>query len=123
MTRIIIFTVLCAWMVAITSIGFAAEKSKLSDAMKKGFKADDGPFKKAIAGKASAAELKQLYGYIETMAAFTPKKGDAAGWKTKTDALLVTTKSLIGGDKTAAAKLKKAGNCKECHKAHKPKKK
>jgi hypothetical protein len=122
MTRTIVFTVLCVCMVALASIGHAAEKSKLSDAMKKGFKADDGPFKKAVAGKASAAELKQLYTYVQTMAAFKPKKGDAASWKTKTDTLLAVTKSLIAGDKTAAAKLKKAGNCKACHKVHKSKK-
>ena len=123
MSRIVIFTALCVSMVAIGNLGFAQEKHKMSEVMKKGFKADNGPFKNAVAGKASADDLKLLKSYITTMVAYKPKRGDAGSWREKTSALVAATKALASGDKSAAATLKKAGDCKACHKAHKPKKK
>ena len=47
------------------------------------------------------------------LVANTPKKGDAADWKTKTEALLTAAKGTDG------AALLKAANCKACHDAHK----
>ena len=86
-------------------------KHTIKEVMKLALK---GPLNKKVAeGMASDAEKKQLIELYESLAAATPKKGDAADWKTKTDALLEAAKKDDG------KALLKAANCKACHDAHK----
>ncbi len=91
----------------------ADEKPKhtIKDVMKVAMKG--GLNKKVADGGASDDEKKQLVELYEAMVAATPKKGDAADWKTKTDALLAAAKGTDG------KALLKAANCKACHDAHK----
>ena len=97
-----------------------AGKYTIKEIMTKSFKADDNLKDLIIEGMA-ADELKaQFVNYVENLAQFKPRKGDAASWKEKTDALIAAAKG------TDMAALKKAANCKACHSVHKiypPKKK
>ncbi len=104
----IVALVTTTWMAA-----HAADKPKhsIKEVMKVAMKG--GLNKKVADGGASDDEKKQLVEMYESMVANTPKKGDAADWKTKTDALLTAAKGTDG------AALLKAANCKACHDSHK----
>ena len=97
-----------------------AGKYTIKEIMTKSFKADDNLKDLIIEGMATDAQNAQFIDYVENLAQFKPRKGDAASWKEKTDALIAAAK---GPDMAA---LKKATNCKACHSVHKmypPKKK
>ena len=88
--------------------------------MKKGFKGKTSLVGKASAGKASAAEIKKLQGMLSKLASLKPPKGSTDSWKSKTAALIKAGNLVAKGDAKGGAALKKAANCKACHKAHKP---
>jgi len=94
-------------------ISDAGEKSKYTnkEIMAKAMKG--GLCNKVASGKATDAEKAQLVELFTAMHQNTAKKGDAASWKAKTDALLAAAKSGDG------AALKAAANCKACHDEHK----
>ncbi len=97
-----------------------AGKYTMKEIMTKGFKADDNLKDLILDGNATAEQKAKFVDYVENLAFFKPRKGDAASWKEKTATLLVAAK---GTDLDA---LKKATNCKACHSVHKiypPKKK
>ncbi len=101
----------------------ADDHEVIEEVMKKYHKAPKGTdptCKKAVDGKASADELKQLVSAYEKLAAVKPPKGDASSWKDKTSKLLAAAKSLQKGDADGLAKYKEAVNCKACHSVHKP---
>ena len=97
-----------------------AGKYTIKEIMTKSFKADDNLKDLIIEGMATDEQKAQFVDYVENLAQFKPRKGDAASWKEKTDALIAAAKG------TDMAALKKAANCKACHSVHKiypPKKK
>ena len=97
-----------------------AGKYTIKEIMTKSFKADDNLKDLIIEGMATDEQKAQFIDYVENLAQFKPRKGDAASWKEKTDALIAAAK---GSDLPA---LEKATNCKSCHSVHKiypPKKK
>ena len=97
-----------------------AGKYTMKEIMTKGFKADDNLKDLILDGNATAEQKAKFVDYVENLALFKPRKGDAASWEEKTATLLVAAK---GTDLDA---LKKATNCKACHSVHKiypPKKK
>jgi hypothetical protein len=86
--------------------------------MKKAHK--DGLLKKVAAGKGTKDDAKELLALYEALGKNKPPKGDAADWKTKTKTLIEAAQEVVDEKPGAAAKLEKAANCGECHKAHKP---
>ncbi len=110
---------------ALVSNLHAAEKKSnpTKDFMAKYHKAPKGvdPIsRKAIDGKASAAELAGLVAGYKAMTTAKPPKGDEASWKEKTTKVLEAIMALQKGAADGAAKYKEASNCKACHTAHKP---
>jgi hypothetical protein len=96
----------------------------IKEVMAEGHKAAKGETPlcgKANAGKATKEEAAKLLALYEDMAKSTPKKGDAAAWKTKCEALIAATKKLAADptNKDAVAAYKAAVNCMGCHKDHK----
>ena len=88
--------------------------------MQKSFKQEGNLKDLIIEGMATDEQKVQFIDYVENLAQFKPRKGDASSWKEKTDALIAAAKG------TDMAALKKAANCKACHSVHKiypPKKK
>ena len=88
--------------------------------MQESFKKETNLKDLILEGMATDEQKAQFVDYVENLAQFKPRKGDAASWKEKTDALIAAAK---GSDFAA---LKKAVNCKACHSVHKiypPKKK
>jgi predicted secreted protein len=75
---------------------------------------------KAVQGKATPEEKKQLLELYEALAANKPPRGSEQAWKERTTALVEAAKALVANDKDAIAKYKKALNCAGCHKEHKP---
>lgn len=100
-------------MALLIGISDAGGKAKFTnkEVMAKAMKG--GLCSKVASGKASDAEKAELVELFTALHANAPKKGDAASWKTKTEALLAAAKS---GDGKA---LKAAANCKACHDDHK----
>jgi len=78
-----------------------------------------GLMKKVADGKATEEEKKQLVELYTSLAGNKPKKGDAAAWKEKTDAVVAAAKDAAAGKEGAGALLTKAANCMGCHSAHK----
>ncbi len=76
---------------------------------------------KVIDGKATPEEKKKLVEMYEAMGKDKPPRGEAANWKKLNDALIKAAKEVEAGKEGGADALKKAVNCTECHKDHKPK--
>lgn len=99
-----------------------AQADAVKEVMKKFHKAPKGEdpiCKKAIDGKATAQELKDMVAGYKKMAAAKVPHGDAASWKTKTTALLAASEALQKNTAGAVDKYKEAVNCKACHSEHK----
>lgn len=107
---------------------YAADAAKdeeiIKDVMKKYHKAPQGQdhlAKKAAAGKASPAEVKELVAAYGKMAETThPPKGDEKSWKEKTSTLFAAAKGLEKGDAASIEAFKKASDCRGCHQVHRP---
>jgi hypothetical protein len=113
----------------------ADEDSPIATVMKKAFKGAGGRpgpgaaagnkekkpslVQKAVEGKASPDEIKQLLGYCQELTKQKPPKGEQADWDTRTGKLVSAVELLSKGDKSGGPQLKAAANCKECHKLHK----
>lgn len=109
---------LFAGVVISTSVALAATMS-IEDVMKKYHKGKDALCKKVSGGQASKAELQQILAGYQAMSSQKPPKGDAASWKSKNEALITATQSIIAGKPEGIEKYKAAVNCKACHNAHK----
>lgn len=86
--------------------------------MKAAFNKKSGLCGPVLAGKASAAQKKELLILFEDLAKANPPKGTAASWKTKTTALVDAAHAVAEGEAGSGAALKKAANCTACHDAH-----
>lgn len=100
-----------AFVLSTDVIGGAKAKYSIKEVMKKAH--NSKLFVKVADGKASEAEKTELIELYTALAANTPPKGDAAGWKEKTTALLNAAKSGDG------AAIKKAATCGACHSIYK----
>ena len=87
--------------------------------MKAAFNKKSGLCGPVLAGKASAAQKKELFVLFEELAKANPPNGTAASWKAKTGALVDAAHAVAEGEAGSGAALKKAANCKACHDAHK----
>lgn len=103
--------------VSLTSRAADAPKHTIKDVMKVAMKG--GLCSKVAKGEASADDKKQLVECFEALAANKPPKGEEAGWKEKTAALVAAAKAAAEGKDGAGAALQKAANCMACHKDHK----
>ncbi len=104
---------------SLTAIASADDHEIIETVMKKGMKGKTSLVAKVKSGDNTKAELQQLHEMFVKLAKAKPEKGDAAGWKTKTAALVEATGLLLKGDAKGKNALNKAANCKACHKIHK----
>jgi hypothetical protein len=88
-------------------------KHTIKDVMQKAHKG--GLLKKAVDGKASKDEVKDLVELYESLPANKPPKGDEKAWKEKTEALISAAKAFAANEQGGKQKLQKASNCKACH--------
>ena len=115
---------LIRWGVLCVSLAFLTTACKLLEGrqptmktvMQKGFKGDDSLLKRIIEGKATQLEKNLFVTYVETLPAFTPKKG--SGWSKKATAVVHAAKAVRDGDGDLDT-LKIATNCRSCHEPHK----
>jgi hypothetical protein len=115
-------------LAAVVAVGPAAghlrgaddEKPKytIKEVMKKAHK--DGLLKKLADGGGTKADAEELLDLYKAMGKHKAPKGDAESWKTKTKALIDAAQAVVDDKPGALDELKKASNCAECHKAHKP---
>lgn len=96
----------------------AKPKYTIKEVMKKAHK--DGLMKKLADGGGSKADAEELLDLYKAMGKHKPPKGDLEGWKEKTKALIDAAQNVVDDKPGARDELKKAANCAECHKAHKP---
>lgn len=75
--------------------------------------------KRGQAGKATKEDIDKMVEYYSALPANKPPAGDAADWKTKTEALISAAISLQKAETNAVAKYTDATNCKACHSLHK----
>ena len=96
-----------------------APKYTIAEVMKKG-QSKGGLYPKLVTGKASEAEAKTLLEMYKSLANQKPPIGDGDSWKRKTTALIEAAQLYVDGKKDdGQSKLRDAGNCMNCHKAHK----
>lgn len=93
-------------------------KYTIKEVMKKAHK--DGLMKKLADGGGTKADAEELLDLYKAMGKNKAPKGEAESWKTKTKALVDAAQNLVDDKPGARDELKKAANCAECHKAHKP---
>jgi hypothetical protein len=115
-------------LAAVVAIGPAAgrlrgaddEKPKytIKEVMKKAHK--DGLMKKLADGGGTKADAEELLDLYKEMGKHKAPKGDAESWKTKNKTLVDAAQAVVDDKPGARDELKKAANCAECHKAHKP---
>jgi len=74
---------------------------------------------KAASGMAEKKDVENLLEMYQELAKNKPPQGEAASWKSKTDALVSAAKELKEGKEGAGKKLQKAANCMGCHSVHK----
>lgn len=120
--KLVVVAALCLSLVGLSGVFTAAQekgapKYTTKEVMKEAMK--DGLCKKVASGKATKEEAEKLVELFTALGQNKPPKGEADSWKEKTGALVAAAKGVASGDKTAAAKLGKAANCKACHDAHK----
>ena len=124
--KLIVCAAIAALGVSAIGVRMAMAADKDSDIvviMKKGFKSTKTKasiLKKATDGTATKDELTTLLGYAKDLQKAKPPQGEQKSWDAKTASLVTATEGLIKGDASAAASMKSAANCKECHKLHKP---
>jgi hypothetical protein len=106
---------------AMTVLGAADDKPKydIETIMEKAHDEDNGLYKKVVAGKASAAEKKQLLELYVELGKNKAPKGGKDSWKKKTDAMVAAAKDVVADKDGSIDGLKKAVNCKACHEVHK----
>lgn len=107
--------------VVATSSGGADDAPTIKDVMKKIHSGKPPVCGKISKGEASKEEKELAVKMYEALAKSKPPKGDEAGWKEKTGALLAAAKACLADEKDGVDKYKKAVNCKACHEAHKGK--
>jgi hypothetical protein len=95
----------------------AAPKHTIKQVMKEAHK--DGLLKKVASGQGTKADAEKLLDLYKSLGPNKPPKGDADSWKTKTVNLVQAAQDVVDGKDGAGARLEKAANCAECHKAHK----
>ena len=108
-------------LAALATAVYAAE-SKIGSIMKDNFKGDSSTFKMVATGKGTDADAQKLLDAVKELPACKPSKGDAAAWKTKTEALVQAAADVVAKKPGAGAALQKAGNCKDCHTTFREKK-
>jgi hypothetical protein len=112
----------CLFALGIAWMAQAAEEEKpkhtIKDVMKVAHK--EKLLDKIATGKGSKEEAKQLLELYQALGANKPPKGDAEGWKAKTVAIVGAAQDVVNDKPGAGAALKKAVNCAQCHKEHKP---
>jgi hypothetical protein len=98
----------------------AKPKYTIKEVMKKAHQPDGGLLKKIVAGegtKEDAAELVDLY---TVLGQNKPPKGEPGSWQEKTGELLAAAKAVVENKDGSKERLKKAADCGNCHKEHKP---
>ncbi len=94
-------------------------KYTLEEIMKKGH-GKDGIFKKVLRGKATDKEKALLLDYYVVMYESKPPRGKIESWTKLTGDALAAAAKVVLKQKGAENQLKRAGNCKPCHRLHKP---
>ena len=128
--KVVSFLTLCTAVAALASLTFSSLRAAedhdhevIEEAMKKYHKAPKGTdpaAKKAAKGEASKEEITDLLKAYEAMAEVKPPKGDKDAWDKRLEELIAATKDLHDGKDGSVEAFKTAGNCKACHKEHKP---
>ena len=114
-------------LVAVAAIGVvslirAEEKKSIKDVMKAAHVGGEKSLIFKIAGgKGTKEDAEKLVALYKDLAANTPKKGEEASWKEKTEAMIKAAEAVVNGDEGAPAKLKATVNCMNCHKEHRGK--
>jgi hypothetical protein len=93
-------------------------KYTIKEVMKKAHK--DGLMKKIADGGGTKADAEELVDLYKALGKNKAPKGDPESWQAKTKVLLEAAEKVVDDKPGAREELKKAANCAECHKAHKP---
>src|SRR4051812_1588479 len=96
----------------------AAEDKAIENVMKAVMKGDKSTYKVVTSGSGTDADAKKLLQYLKSLPGTTPPKGDLADWKARTTKLAQAATDLVAKKPGAIESLKKAGDCKGCHMAH-----
>lgn len=117
MSRIVMFVLVgCSLVLAGSMSGLADGHEVLESTMKD----LTSIVARSTQGKATAEEKANLAAAVKKLADIKPPRGDEAAWKTKIAGLIAAADAVANDAPGANGMLKKAANCKACHKEHKP---
>ncbi|QNN23127.1 hypothetical protein HED60_12890 [Planctomycetales bacterium ZRK34] len=108
-------------MILFVGLAYAGDGHELLEKIMKDYhKGKTSLVQKAVKGEASKEEIAKLSEAYHQMAKMKPPVGGQADWDKRVAALIAATDQLAAGTPGAGGALKKAVNCKACHKEHKP---
>jgi hypothetical protein len=121
----------CLVVAALVSIGVlslarakaedeAKPKYTIKEVMKKAHLPDGGLMKKIVAGEGTKEDAEQLVELYTALGQNKPPKGEPGSWEEKTGELLAAAKAVVEDKPGSKERLKKAADCGNCHKEHKP---
>jgi hypothetical protein len=88
--------------------------------MEETHKGADNPASEVRHGRGTEEQQKILLKAYEELAAMKPPRGDAAGWKARTGAVIAALNDVIAKKGGAVDRLYSATDCRACHDQHRP---
>lgn len=113
---LVIATVAC---VVLAQGPSAAPKFTIKEVMLKAHKPPANLLRKVAQGNANDKEKAELLELYKALAENKPSRGEQESWDERTELLVAAAQAAVDGEADAGKQLTKAGNCAECHGAHK----
>ena len=88
--------------------------------MKEAMKGETSLYKTVALGKGTDADNAKLLEYVKGLQGQKTPKGDQAAYDAKVTKLVKATEDVVAKKPGALEHLQLAGNCKGCHRDHKP---
>ena len=101
-------------------LALPASALEISDVMKEAMKGETSLYKTVALGKGTDADNAKLLEYIKGLQGQKPPKGDQAAYDAKVTKLIKATEDVVAKKPGALEHMQLAGNCKACHRDHKP---
>jgi len=121
MRKFVVAAALVVAFVGVITVARAEEKKKtIKQVMKEAHAGKEKSLLfKVAGGKGKKEDAEKLLALYKDLAGNTPKKGEEAAWKEKTEMIMKAAEAVVKGEKDSGLALQKTVNCVNCHKEHK----
>ena len=114
--------ILAAGLLALLALGAVAQQGKkaapIKDMMERTHKGRDNIASEVRNGRGTPEDAKKLLAEYKAIAALKPPLGNAAGWKSRTGAVIAALTDLVEQKPGAVDRVNATTECRACHEAH-----